>query len=200
MIDTRSSFPVLLPAAHRVDVGIDSPGITLTTGQQWQLFELRGDPGDADFSNAVQSALGAALPSAGRVQSAVDRSVLWLRPNGWWIVGSTQAVTAGRAKIVAALGAVHTTLIDVSDAFARFELSGANARQLLARGCTLDLHPRFFGMGQCTRTMIADISVLIHRIGPDESYHLYVEYSVAAYFGQWLTDAAQGLTSDTGSG
>src|SRR5690349_19758339 len=42
--------------------------------------------------------------------------------------------------------------VDLSDAFIVLEVQGDSARQLLSKACGLDLHPRVFGVGRCTRT------------------------------------------------
>ena len=70
-------------------------------------------------------------------------------------------------------------------------LSGENARDALAKGCTLDLHPRVFTQGQCAQTLIAGANATIHCVDAAPSLDIIVRRSFAEYLALWLHDAAQ---------
>jgi sarcosine oxidase subunit gamma len=61
----------------------------------------------------------------------------------------------------------------------------------LAHGCSLDIHPRVFGPGQCAQTLLARVPVIIHQRGDEPSFDIYVQRSLAEYLWSWLEDAAQ---------
>ena len=69
------------------------------------------------------------------------------------------------------------------------------ARDVLATCCSLDLHPRVFGPGQCVQTLIQKAGVLIEARG-DDDYLLLVRPSFAAYVAEWLLDGMAGLAAD----
>ena len=54
-------------------------------------------------------------------------------------------------------------LTDLTGGQICIRLSGRNARDVLAKGCTLDLHPRAFQPGQCAQTVLGKASMLIAR-------------------------------------
>jgi sarcosine oxidase subunit gamma len=65
-----------------------------------------------------------------------------------------------------------------------------DARELLSKGCGLDLHPRFFAPDQCARTRFAQIPVVIDCLNGPSRFELYVARSHLSYLHSWLVDAA----------
>ena len=72
------------------------------------------------------------------------------------------------------------------------EISGAQAREALARGCPLDLHPRVFKTGQCAQSHFFKTAIVLAPTG-DERMDLVVRRSFADYFCRILLDAAAPL-------
>ena len=70
-------------------------------------------------------------------------------------------------------------------------ITGAHSRDLLAKGCGLDLHPRAFGPGRCAKTILAKAGVIIRQVDDSPSFDVIVRRSVADYLARWLEDAAQ---------
>ncbi|EEP84790.1 sarcosine oxidase gamma subunit [Burkholderia mallei GB8 horse 4] len=66
------------------------------------------------------------------------------------------------------------------------------ARDVLARGCPLDLHPRVFGVGQCAQSHYFKASITLVPTG-DDSYDIVVRRSFADYFCRIMLDAATPL-------
>ena len=79
---------------------------------------------------------------------------------------------------------MHAAITDVTDGRVAFRLAGPSAREVLAKGCPLDLHPRAFAPGRCAQSLLAKASVLIHLVddGPERgpSFDVYVARSFAA--------------------
>ena len=63
-------------------------------------------------------------------------------------------------------------------------------RELLAKGCPLDLHPRAFDVGQCAQSHLAKAPILIRQLDREPSFEIVVRRSFADYFWLWLEDAA----------
>ena len=72
-------------------------------------------------------------------------------------------------------------------------MSGAGARDLLAAGCGLDLHPRVFGPGRCAQTLLARVPVVLHQLSDAPQYRVLVRRSYARWLVDWMIDAAGGL-------
>ena len=74
-------------------------------------------------------------------------------------------------------------------------LAGSNARDLLSKGCPLDLHPRVFGPGQCAQTLLARSDMILHCLRPTSSksdvFDIYIVRSFAEYTWTWIEDAGQ---------
>ena len=84
----------------------------------------------------------------------------------------------------------------MGDGLVVVRLHGLGARELLARGCTLDLHPRAFPPWRCAQTLCAKADVIIQAVdaGDDEAaFDLIVRRSFADYLWRWLADASSAL-------
>jgi sarcosine oxidase subunit gamma len=139
----------------------------------------------------VGAALGVALPVEPNTVSTRDgRSALWLGPDEWLVVdGSTRAdeiKTAVRQAFMPDWGSV----VDVSANRAVVELSGPHTRALLAKGCSLDLHPRSFRPGMCAQTLLAKTAVILWQTDDAPTFKVFVRASFAAHLARWLADAS----------
>ena len=164
---------------------------------------LRGDGAEEGFRQAAEKALGLTLPEAGRSAAAGPVTALWLGPDEWLVVtddGGGELADALRR----ALAGVDAAVTDVGDASAVIRLAGPGARDVLARGCTLDLHRRVFGPGQVARSTLAKADVILYQSAGDDvsggpAYDIHVGRSFAEYLWQWLEDAASGWRRPNGS-
>ena len=89
-----------------------------------------------------------------------------------------------------ALGDIHSSVTDQTGGQTIIRISGPSARDLLAKGCTLDLHPTVFGPGRCAQTMVAKAMATIVYIDDAPTFDLMVRRSFAEYLRVWLQDAA----------
>lgn len=161
-------------------------------------FDLRLDPAHADLLSGVAGIPRLSLEpntatSSGTGGDEID--ALWLGPDEWLFVavapvGETHADELG-AAVAAALGDIHHSFVDVSANRVAVELGGEGP-QLLAAGCTLDLHPTRWSVGSCAQTLLAGVPVLLHE--RPAGTRLYVRPSYAAWLGRWL-DAARATQS-----
>jgi sarcosine oxidase subunit gamma len=158
--------------------------------------ELRGDPGDRVFMAAVGRTLDVLLPSEPNTTAARgDLVALWLGPDAWLLTCSPGEAASLIGSLRKALSDVHAAITDVSDGRVALRLAGPNARDVLAKGCPLDLHPRAFAPGSCAQSLLAKASVLLHLLDDDArrgpTFDLYVARSFAHYLFAWLEDAGR---------
>lgn len=160
-------------------------------------LNLRVDP-DAPGAAAVAHVLGAPLPT--EPNTAVlsgDLTVLWLGPDEWLVVSAAHAPADLDRSLRRALGSQQGAVVDLSAHRTTVELSGARALEVLAKGCSLDLHPRVFTRGRCAQTLLARAPVLLlSRGGGDPAYCLLVRASFAIYLADWLLDASIEYAAD----
>jgi sarcosine oxidase, subunit gamma len=160
-------------------------GITFAARAGLTLIDLRGNSQHAEFLASAQSALGCALPLAPNTSAAgTDCNVLWLGPDAWLLVSTNVE------KINARLSIDQGFLTDVSHGRAAWRITGPHTLDLLAKGCSLDLHPRVFRAGHCAQTSLAHIGVLLHRNEADGDFDLYCARSYAQHLWHWLVEAA----------
>jgi sarcosine oxidase subunit gamma len=103
------------------------------------------------------------------------RTVLWLGPDEWLVLGGTEADFPNAAAAV-----------DVAANRVAFELAGPDAADVLAQGCSLDLDR--FVLGDCAQTLLARAQVVLHRPERDR-WLILVRPSFADYLRAWLQDA-----------
>jgi sarcosine oxidase subunit gamma len=126
-----------------------------------------------------------------RVASMRTVRVLWLGPDEWLITAPEGAVPELSARLDRALAERRAAITDLSVGRAIIEIAGSRARELLQKGCGLDLHPRAFGPASCAQTLFAKLPVIIDQLSVAPSYRLYVRRSSARWLCEWLIDAAE---------
>lgn len=183
--------------ARAAAAGATAAGVTLAERPHRLQVNLRGSAADPGFTSAVRQATGIGLPTiANTVATAGDLAVLWLAPDEWLITGPGDPATAGREAALCgilrvALAGRHAAVTDVSEARTVIAVAGPRARDLLAKGTPIDLHPRVFGPGQCAQTALAASNVTLRQLDDRPSYELHVLNSFADYLWSWLEGASR---------
>jgi len=188
------------PLAHlhliaRANEPVTKSGVLVREEPFTSQFVLRGDAGDEAFVTALQDALGTSLPiTPNTVSGGGDAGILWLGPDEWLVVADESIDIGTRLSDVVA--GRHAAASDVSESRTILRVSGARARDVMAKGCALDLHSRSFGVGQCAQTMLAQTHIILHQTSDTPEYEIYVHRSFAEYLWAWLEDASAeyGLT------
>ena len=186
----RHSALAGLGLAVRAHAGPGEAGVLLREcGHRVQLC-LRGSPGP-DFDAAVEGVLGLRPPATpGTALQRGGITLLWLGPQEWLAVSPGGDRDALLAALRAAFGTLHAAVVDVSDARAVVSVAGCRAREVLQKGCPLDLHPTRFRAGSVAGSRFARCHLLLHQTDDAPAYDLYVARSFARYLWSWLEDAA----------
>ena len=188
----RESPLVQVYEAGRPRPSPDEAGVRLMERPFLGHVNLRGDHAEPAFLEAVASVLGLGLPLEPNTVSEGDPNLaLWLGPDEWLVLTPPGRQTEAVEALSTALGETFHAVNDVSGGQTVITISGEHARDVLAKGCTLDLHPRAFGPGRCAQTLVAKASVVIRQLDESPSFDLVVHRSFADYLAQWLEDAAQ---------
>jgi sarcosine oxidase subunit gamma len=166
------------------------PGVRIAELPFLTQFNLRVDP-DGQASRSVGDVLGAALPTrANTAIAAGDVTVLWLGPDEWLVLAPEGRQESLEKALRQAIGTEPGAVVDLSAHRTTVELTGERAREVLAKGCSLDLHPRVFAPGSCAQVLLAQAPVLlVAREGDHPAYWLLVRVSFATYVADWLLDA-----------
>jgi len=127
-----------------------------------------------------------------RVAAMGPVRVLWLGPDEWLVVAEGEALDL-LPRLERAVARRRAALSDLSSSRVILQIAGNRARELLAAGCGLDLHPRAFVVGQCAQTLLARVPVILDQLGDAPHYRVFVRRSYAGWLIDWLTDAVEGL-------
>ncbi|MER5433556.1 sarcosine oxidase subunit gamma family protein [Streptomyces sp. NPDC002588] len=143
-----------------------------------------------DAKSGAADALGLPLEPDTAVREG-DLTTLWLGPDEWLLVGPPGNAGRLEDRVRDAAGDEPVAVTDVSAQRTTLLVSGSRARDLLAHGCPLDLHPRAFGPGRCAQTTLGRTQVVVvARDRPDAGFWVLVRSSFAGYLTDWLLDAA----------
>jgi len=186
-----------LDARARDDVEVSGTGVQLSEVPYQGLINIRGDAADATFMAAVEKAIKLAPPlAANTVAGKVATRMAWLGPDEWLVITRPNGAERSLNALTSALksGGLHAAVTNVSDARTCIQISGPCARDVLQKGCSLDLHPARFGPSQCAQTIVSKVGVVLlqtadsKKSGP--AYELYALRSFAPYLWAWLEDAS----------
>jgi len=179
------------------DRGIEKAGVLMGERPFRGLVNLRGPAGDEQFDKVVRGVLGFDLPTEPNTTSGQgDLRAFWLGPDEWWVVTPGNG-PAMEPKLRDALAGQKAAVTDVSESRTCIHVRGPRARDLLAKGCSLDLHPRVFSAGRCAQSLCAKATITLHQVADDDddsggpAYDIYVLNSFAEYLWLWLEDAAR---------
>jgi sarcosine oxidase, subunit gamma len=156
-------------------------------------IDLRGSPAERAFMSGVGRVLDLLLPTEPTGSASKGRvSALWLGPDQWLVTCPPDDTPFFISSLREALGDTHHALTDVSEGLVTFTLAGPSARDVLAKGCPLDLHSRAFTPGSCARSLLAKVDVLLHLHADEpQGFDLHVARSFAQYLWTWLEDAGR---------
>ena len=132
---------------------------------------------------------GAALPTPNTWVPAGDGVLVWLGPDEWLLTSPGTAPEALEAEAAAALRPAGGVAVDVSAQRTVLHLGGPRGREVLAKGCSIDLHPRSFRPGHSAQTLLGQAGVVLLAHDGDE-FTLVVRASFAGYLATWLLDAS----------
>ena len=161
------------------------------------MVDLWVDP-DGPGGAAAAAVLGIeALPTRPRPLWSRDRhaTVYWFGPQEWLVTTDENTDRSGEvleAQLREVVGEHGGAAVDVSAQRTTLRLRGEHAREVLAKGTSLDLHPRVFGPGAAAQTMLGLAGVVLiplNDTGTD--YRILVRSSFAALPGR-MADRRRG--------
>jgi sarcosine oxidase subunit gamma len=185
------------PLVSRIEAGLPVrsafDGVALQERAFLGHVNLRCDPADLVLTGALERVLGCALPrmpNTFQVASAGHR-VLWLGPDEWLVITPEGQEAFVAQSLRGARGEAFATVIELGSGQTVIEVRGRRAREVIAKGCPLDLHPRVFGPGRCAQSRLARALVTLLQVDAGPTFELIVRRSFADYLWQWLLDACR---------
>ena len=154
------------------------------------MIDLWVDPAGPGGATA-RDALGFDLPVAPSSSVTVGAtSAIRLGPQEWLVAGRPASPASLEADLHAAVGVHGGAAVDVSGQRTALRLTGSRVRDVLAKGCSIDLHPRVFRAGAAVQTMLGLAAVILIALDDNGTdYRVLVRASFARYLAEWLLDA-----------
>lgn len=169
--------------------GHGTPGVTLSIRHPAEIVTVIARKGkNRAVSTALKKHYGLACPKPGEHSTVNGVSLQWCGQDQWYAV----ADEAGGMDLYNALSnrlKASASVSDQSHGRVIIRISGPKARNVLAKGTPVDLHPDAFGPGRCGVSQIAHIGVHIAQTGPDD-FELSLFRGFAESFWDWLTEMA----------
>lgn len=133
---------------------------------------------------------GEPLPAFGCARIDSPALALCVRPSRWLLVAprSAAAASARAASWGAGCGA-QVAVTELSSALAAFIVAGPQLREMLARGCRLDLDARVFPPGTAAASVMVQVPVVLAAL--PRGMLLLTAASTAQHFAEWLDTAAR---------
>ena len=162
------------------------PGLVVTELAHLGKINLRGGN---DMLPVISNHTGCgALPDNNRVVTVGDRHLVWLGPDEFLLLCAAGTETHQHSQLTLDMASIHAAVTNVTDSLCALSLRGPAVRQVLAKGCSLDLHPSKFGAGDSAQTMLAHAAITL--MAHDETgFTLICRTSFAPYVAEWLIDA-----------
>jgi sarcosine oxidase, subunit gamma len=174
-------------------------GVQITPLPFVAMSGLRVEP-TGPAATAVAEYLGVALPTAPSTYTESETATaVSLGPDEWLITSAFLTPEELESGLRTAVGHAGTgSVVDVSAQRTTLRLRGEHARDLLAGGCSLDLHPLVFARGSAAQTLLGQSGVVLMALDDAGThYQLVVRSSFAGYLTSWLLDAATEYRSAT---
>jgi heterotetrameric sarcosine oxidase gamma subunit len=163
------------------------PGVVITPRHDFSFATVIGSEDDRALIDCFVSRYGVEPPRTPRIVPGDLLDLIWSGPSQWLAWSRRAGMPAELAAGLTGIGAVT----DQTDARAVLQLRGARVREVLAKGCPVDLHPRAFRRGDTIITAIGGIGVQIWWADVDDKLHIAISRSMAGSFWSWLMPCAQ---------
>jgi methylglutamate dehydrogenase subunit D len=166
------------------------PGVTVSEVRGAGLATVTVRNGrHAALLEAAQSGFGVELPATPKRVEGREFAFVWSGPDQW-LACRHPAPAEGMETLLAAPFAGLASVVDQSHGRTLLRVAGPHARDALAKGVPIDLHPRAFKAGDAAATLVSHIAVQLWQIDDRPTYEFAVARSLAQSFWHWLEASA----------
>lgn len=165
---------------HGANAGAE-PGVRLAEVCPAAVLQVHG------AGAATAPVAGTVPPAPGRASRGATADFLWNGPGDWLAVSASQGPADLRAGLEADLGA-DATVTDLGHARTVVRVAGPAARDLLAKGCPLDVDR--MQADDSAATLLGPFAVHIDCRG-DAGFDVYGPRSFGLALWEWLCDEAE---------
>ncbi len=178
------------PVSALKDANFDSGIATITELGAVGMITLRGDLSSKVVQKAAASVAGVAIPEQRRCSIQEEGGIAWMSPDELLIICNYEDAETKLAELKTGLAKEHALAVNVSDARAVFQVSGSNAREVMAKLAPVDLAPAEFSPGMFRRSRIAQVAAAFW-MPQEDVFHVVCFRSVAQYVFDVLSGASR---------
>lgn len=137
----------------------------------------------------IRQAFGLDLPLRPARVGNQQLSLIWTGPDQWLAMTDLNPPQGMEALLGHVIGE-HAAIVDQSHARMIMRLSGPRVRDALAKGVSIDLHPRAFKPGDTASTLLAHVGVQIWQVDATPTYDITAYRGYAGSVWNWLVASA----------
>ena len=178
-------MPVSAP--DRPSAGAAAAGVGIAVGRA-DVTELALARNRMPELEGAAAAHGFTFPPIGRAVATANALVLGVRPDRWLLLTAADVAGATAARWQERFAGLAVA-VDQSAGLAALLLTGPNARDLLARGCRLDLAGDRFSSGRAAATSIAQVATILAAL--PAGILILTPASTARHLHEWLLATAR---------
>ncbi len=168
----------------------EKPGVIIIERTGVSLLQVLARKGaDAQLAGRILEMFNVALPSTPLYVGCSPISFVWAGPSQWLALCEQRDREASAASLSSSLLG-FASAVDQSDGRAIIRVSGPCAREALAKGLHIDLHPSVFRAGDAAITAVSHIGVHFWQLDDVPTYELTTFRSFAIAFCEWLVEAS----------
>lgn len=153
------------------------------------MITLRGDLSSKVLAAAVKAATGVDVPAQRKIAVSQTGAAAWMSPDELLLLVPYEEAVSKTAELAEALKGEHSLAANVSDARSYFTVSGAGAREALAKVSPVDFSVEAFQAGDFRRSRTAQVAAAIW-LAEDGDFHVVCFRSVGAYMFDLLSVAS----------
>jgi sarcosine oxidase subunit gamma len=170
--------------------GDSPPGVVLSERSGLAIAHVAARKGKAQEVSQCLAGLAGTVPAdAPACVMGEGMAVVGCAPGQWFMYVEGSDRSARTARLTEALGA-SASIIDHASGKVVIRMTGPRSRDVLMKGCAIDLDPRVFGPGSAAVTEIAHIGCQLWQVDDKPTFDLVVNRSIAKSFWSWLTASA----------
>jgi len=143
-----------------------------------------------DITGTMRRYFGTGLPAQpNSFTTSGERRAVWLGPDETLLMCAEHEDGELHRTLTTQMAGRHFALTVISDALSVYQLQGPFVREVLAKGCAIDLHSTAFRPGHCAQSSLDRAAVTL-ICEADDIIRLTCRRSFADYVEAWLKDAA----------
>ena len=167
-----------------------TPNLAVSARETLTMASFAAARGKKDaMRETIRAAYSVDLPDRAARVEGKGIAFVWAGPDHWLAVAEREQNRDLEVELKAKLAGI-ASVVDQSDGRVVVRISGARARDVLAKGVPIDLHPRAFRPGDVAITHASHIGVILWQTDDAPTYEAALFRSYADSFAHWLFESA----------